>query len=130
MEFFKLGLILKKKSQPFDGYIANRDNEKFIFYKRVYNLFSLEKLKEYLEKTHSPKLAVVFGSYSLGEDIESSDIDLLILTKGKTKIDVKRFEKELKKEINVIVFDNLNKLDNQIRNKVYNGFVICGGFDG
>ena len=121
-------LIFPKKSQPFDGYIANRDNEEFIFKKRIYNLDSLEKLKNYLEKNFYLKLAVVFGSYSIGEDREDSDIDLLIVSKNK-KIDLEKFEKELKREINILVLNNINKLEEPILNKVYNGFTICGGFD-
>jgi len=127
-ELFEENLIIPKKSSPFDGYVANRDCERFIFLKRVYNFGSLEKLKIYLEKSFYPTLAVVFGSYSLGEDIENSDLDLLIVSKIK-KIDLKKFEKELKREVNILVIDSLNKLEQPILNKVYNGFVICGGFD-
>lgn len=128
-EFVKEGLIIPKESKPFRGYLANRENEKFLFYKKIYNLYSLNGIKEYLEKNYSPKLAVVFGSYSLGEDIESSDIDLIILSKSKQKIDLKKFEKELHREINLLITDNLNKLEKPILDKIYNGFVICGGFD-
>lgn len=121
-------LIISKKSKPFNGYIANRDNEDFIFYKRIYNFYSLKEIKDYLSKHLSPKLAVVFGSYSLGEDIEGSDIDFLILSKSKKKLDLTSFEKELKREINVIIIKDLKKLDKNIIKRVYNGFVICGGF--
>ncbi len=128
-EFLEQGLILKKESKPFNGFVANRENEDFIFYKRIYNLYSIKKIKKHLEKNHSPNLALVFGSYSLGEDIENSDIDLLIISKSKQEIKLKEFEKELKREINPMQLDNINKLDKPILNKVKNGFVICGGFD-
>ncbi len=128
-EFLKEGLIIPKKSKPFNGYIANRENEKFIFLKQIYNLYSLEKLKNYLKKNYYPKLAVVFGSYSLGEDIENSDIDLLIVSKSKKEINLKKFEKDLQREINILLIDNLNKLEKPILNKIHNGIVICGGFD-
>lgn len=121
-------LIIPKNSKPFSGYVANRENPEFIALKRNYNLNSLNKLKNYLELKLSPKLAVLFGSYSLGEDMENSDIDLLIITK-KNKIEIKEFEKELKREINLLILDNLNKLEKPILNKVYNGIVISGGFD-
>jgi predicted nucleotidyltransferase len=71
---------------------------------------------------------LVFGSYSIGEDIESSDIDLFMISKSK-KIDVKKFEKKLKREINLLVVDNLNKIEKPLLNKIYNGIVLCGGFD-
>jgi len=79
----KENLIIKKESKPFDGYVANRNNQKFIFLKKVYNLFSLEEIKDFVQKNISPKLFIVFGSYSLGEDIENSDIDLFILSQIK-----------------------------------------------
>ena len=34
----KADIIKKKESKPFTGYIANRENDIFIFMKRVYNL--------------------------------------------------------------------------------------------
>jgi len=124
----KENLIIPKESKPFSGYIANRENSEFIFLKKAYNLSALFELKKYLEKTIYPKLAVVFGSYSLGEDIETSDIDLLVISNGK-KIDLKKFEKDLKREINVLVINDLKKVEKPILNKIYNGFIICGGFD-
>lgn len=127
--FEKENLILKKESKPFNGYIANRDNWRFIFYKRIYNMYALEKLKEYFEKNYYPELAVVFGSYSIGEDVEKSDIDLLIVSKSKKDIDLKKFEKELSREINLIKVDSLNKLEKPLLDKIYNGMIICGGFD-
>lgn len=122
-------LILPKKSFPFSGYVANRENLDFIFLKRLYNLYSLKNLKEFLEKNHFPKLVAVFGSYANGEDIESSDIDLFILSKKK-RFDISDFEKKLEREINLIVVDNINKLDKKLLKKIYNGVVISGGFDG
>jgi len=128
-QLLKENLIIPKESRPFSGYTANRENSEFIFLKRAYNFSSLFELKEYLEKTIYPKLAVVFGSYFLGEDIETSDIDLLVISKLKNKIDLKTFEKNLKREINVLIINDLKKIEKPILNKIYNGFVICGGFD-
>ncbi len=128
-KLLKEGLIIQKKAKPFSGYVGNRENEDFIFYKKIYNFYSLKELKNFIYKNFCPKLAVVFGSYSLGEDIEGSDIDILIISNLKKKIDLSKFEKELKREINVINVNTLNKLDKPILKKVYNGFLICGGFD-
>ncbi len=127
-EFEKEGLIIKKESKPFRGYIANRDNEDFIFYKRVYNFNSLNELKKYISKEGSPKLLVVFGSYALGEDIEESDIDLLIVTKGEKHFNFEKFEKSLKREINPIILEEIEELDKNLKNQVHNGFILFGSF--
>ena len=125
----KESFIVKKKSHPFDGYVANRENEKFIFEKRVYNFSTLFDLRKKIVEEIHPKAIVVFGSYFLGEDVETSDIDILIVSKVK-KIKLKKFESKLQRKINVLVVGNLNELDKNVRKKVVNGFVFHGSLDG
>jgi predicted nucleotidyltransferase len=126
--FLKEGLIKRKKAKPFNGFIANRENEDFIFYKRVYNLYSLKELVDFLTSEYYPKLLVVYGSYSFGLDVESSDIDILVLTKTKKDINLKKFEKKLERSIHLLVIDSLRKLNKSLLKKVYNGIVLHGGF--
>jgi len=125
-ELLKIGLIMEKESKPFNGYVANRENEMFLFYKKSYNLFSLYEFKEKLIEILHPKTIVIFGSYSLGEDIENSDIDVLIISKIKEDIDLKHYEKKLSRKINYIIVNNLDKIDKKIQKKVINGFTIYG----
>ncbi len=124
----KEGLIKEKMAKPFNGLAANRENEDFIFYKRVYNFYSLKDLTKFLVSAYYPTLIVVFGSYARGEDVESSDIDILILSRTKKEIALEKFEEKLKRKINLLVVDKLNKLDNPILKKIYNGIVLYGGF--
>lgn len=124
----KLNLIKKKKSKPFDGLAANRENEDFIFYKRVYNLYSLKELSGFLISNYYPRLLVVFGSYSLGEDVESSDIDIFILSKAKKDVNTEIFERGLQRKINLLIVDDAEKLDKGIYGKIQNGIVLYGGF--
>jgi predicted nucleotidyltransferase len=127
-ELNKEGLIKKKESKPFDGWVANRENEEFIYYKRVYNFWSLKNLADYLENKFYPKITVVFGSYCLGEDVEDSDIDILIISKNGKNLDLKKYEKELNRGIHLIVENSLNKLNKKVRKKVKNGIVLSGSF--
>ncbi|MEK6859958.1 MAG: nucleotidyltransferase domain-containing protein [Nanoarchaeota archaeon] len=119
-------LIISKKSKPFDGYVANRENEKFLFYKRLYNQYSLYELKEKIIDTLSPKAIVLFGSYDKGEDIESSDIDILLISKIKKDINLGIFEKELNRKINIMIISDLNELDKNIEKKIINATKIYG----
>ena len=97
-------LILKKKGDIFEGYISNRDNEDFLFYKKISNLKKIKEsgLLKYLIDNFYPKAIILYGSYLKGEDIESSDIDLCIIFKSKSKIDVSKFEKRLKRKIHIL----------------------------
>ena len=120
------GIIKQKESKPFDGYIANRDNEEFLFVKKNYNLYSLYELKKTIEESVHPNATVLFGSYSRGEDIETSDIDILILSKIKKQINIENIEKILSRKINIMIIDSLDKLDKNIREKIYNGIILSG----
>ncbi len=124
----KEGMIKKKASRPFDGYVANRDDENFIFQKRAYNLLTLKELKDVFLKISFPKLLVVYGSYSIGEDTETSDIDIFILNKTKRNFDMEKLEKKLKRKIHIMTTDSITKIDASIRKKIQNGIVLHGGF--
>ena len=116
-ELLRLELIKRKKARPFDGFVANRENDDFIFYKRVYNLYSLKEVIKFLISNYYPKLFTVYGSYSIGEDIEESDIDLLIISKTQKTIELKKFEKLLKRNIHLIVEQDFKKLQKNLKFK-------------
>ena len=124
--FRSQNLINSKKSKPFNGYAANRDNDAFLFYKQAFNLLSLFDLRNLIIETIHPKSIVLFGSYSRGEDIETSDIDILIISKVKKEPKLSGIEKKLKKKINLMIIKELNELDPSILNKIYNGIVLHG----
>lgn len=129
-DLLKDELIIKKESKPFDGYVANRENSRFLFYKRVYNLYSLCNLVEKVGEEMCPRAIVLFGSYSLGEDVEGSDIDILLISKAKKELNLEKLEKTLMREINLMIVDNLKKLNKNIQKKVFNGIVLQGVLDG
>ncbi len=75
----------------------------------------------------SNPVVVLFGSYSRGEDIETSDIDLYVETKSKKEIYFKRFEKKLGKEIQMHKFASLKDVPNkELANNIINGIVLNG----
>lgn len=125
-ELLKQDLIIKKEARPFNGYAANRENDKFLFYKRAYNLYSLYDVKNIIAEEINPKTVIVFGSYSKGEDIESSDIDILIISNVKKKLDLEKAEKKLNRKINIIFSKNIEELDKPLRKNILNGLVLYG----
>lgn len=121
-------LITKRKGDIFTGYLANRDNEEFIFYKKVLNIIRLKEsglIKSIVDLVY-PESIVLFGSYSKGEDIESSDIDLLIITKEKKELKLENFEIYLKRKIHIISQKSLKNSPKELKEEVINGIVLYG----
>ncbi len=126
-ELQKEGLIKKKPSRPFDGFVANRESDDFIFFKRVYNLYSLKDLARFIAESLYPKAIILFGSYSLGEDVESSDIDIAIISKTGKELDLKKFEAKLKRNIHITTASSPEKVEINIRKKIARGIILHGG---
>lgn len=122
------GLIKKVKAEPFEGYKADRENEEFLFTKKIFNLILLrecgliEKLKEMY-----PKSIILFGSYERGEDIETSDIDLYIDSKKFDLKDKEKYEKILNRKIHLIFKDEPIE---EIKKSIANGTILFGEKNG
>jgi predicted nucleotidyltransferase len=121
-------IIFKKKGERFYGYVSNRNDDNFLFYKKILNLVKIKEsgLIENLIKALYPKTIVLYGSYYRGEDVENSDIDLLIISNKKKEFNLEKFEKLLKRRIHIISEENLNRLDKNLRLEIINGIVLYG----
>lgn len=101
----------------------------FIHSKKLFNLTQIydSRIIEYLQKELSNPVIIVFGSYSKGEDIESSDIDLYIESPSKTEISLEKFEKHLKRKIHIFRYKNINEVKNMhLANNILNGITLNG----
>lgn len=128
-ELEKEKLITKKKHRTnnFPLYYANRDGENFQFYKKISTIISIKEsgLLDYINEECWPDAIILFGSAARGEDIKNSDIDIYIQTK-QTKLNLKKYEKCLKRKINPFFEQKLNKLSKELRNNILNGVILSG----
>jgi len=121
-------LIVKKKGSVLTQVKANRDNPDFIRHKRVYNLeriYSSGIIDYLISEYNHPKIIILFGSYSRGEDIENSDIDIAVTTTKKMTLNLSRYEKIFNKPINIHEI-SLNKTSEEFRMNLANGIVLEG----
>lgn len=121
-------LVIKQKTRATDNFKANLKNKEFQNLKYLYNLYSIKSsgLIDFLNDKYSfPEAIVLFGSYSKGEDIETSDIDLAIITKKELSPDLSRFEKLLERKI-VVHEISLEKAGKEFINNLINGLILSG----
>lgn len=123
----KENLIIKKKGERFFGFIANREKD-FLFYKKIFNIMKIKEsgLLDFLINSLYPQTIILYGSYFRGEDIEDSDIDFLIISKTEKRLEIEKFEKDLKRKIHIITEPNLKKLPEEFKSEVINGLVLYG----
>lgn len=123
-------LIIKTKGKALTKVVANRENPDFIRHKRIYNLekiYDSNLIDHLISSYNSPKMIILFGSYSKGEDTEKSDIDIAIAASKKMSLDLKKYEKELKRGISIHEVD-LSKISSEFKANLQNGIVLEGSW--
>ena len=120
--------ILKKESiSGVSTYSADRNSKKFLIAKRLFNIGLIFEsgLIDHIVKEYFNPVIVLFGSYSKGEDIEDSDIDLYIETQKKQHFNLQKFEKILNRRIQVFNYRNIKEVANHhLSNNIINGVTI------
>ncbi len=123
----KENLLSTKKEAIVTNVYATR-NEKFIILKRAYNLYSIyiSGLLDFLRKHYEePEAIILFGSYSRGEDISTSDIDIAIITQKQSIPNLSIFEKRLGRPIKIYEI-KIEKAEPEFLNTLANGIVLHG----
>lgn len=124
----KEGLLLVEKTTALTVVKASTENPLFSRLKRAHNLEAIyvSGLVDFLQKKcRTPAAIICFGSYSRGDDIEKSDIDIAVISGAETDADLGKFEKLLGREISMH-FVNLKKISAEFRLNLCNGIVLEG----
>lgn len=124
--------LLRVRKDKVSGRLSiglNKDNPNIYFMKRVENLRLIYEsgLAAYLSERFPGSTIILFGSYSFGEDIIDSDIDIAIIGSGEKDLDVEKFSKLLERGISLNFYDNLNEVNKNLKENILNGIAISGG---
>ncbi len=128
-ELGKEGILKTIKIGRVVFYTADRSSQTYILEKKLFNIRCLYSsgLIEYLRIGLSNPTIVVFGSYAKGEDIEDSDIDLYVETPSKKEVGLGKFEKALKRKIQIFRYKNIGDVKNiHLANNILNGINLNG----
>ncbi len=122
----RYGFIKSEKKGVYKSYVS-AENELFRTYKRNDVLLRLYEcgVVDFLADSFVPDAIVLFGSASRGEDIENSDIDLLLISKER-KAELKCFETKLKRKIALQFEEDISEMPKELMNNIINGIVLHG----
>lgn len=126
----KKEILKERKERLLNLYKANMESD---LYKDIKVFYNIRKLKDSglikeLNKFYLLPTIILFGSCASGNDTETSDIDLLIISeKTKEFPNLKKFEKKIKKKIQLLVVKDIKELkNNHLINNILNGITIQG----
>jgi len=121
------GLLKKRLDKVYLLFRANRENTVLKDLARSYWRQQLKNLIDYLNsELHSPAI-ILFGSLAKLETKKDSDIDIALLTSIDKKIILDKYEKILKRRIQLFIFKSLTKITNkELKINVMNGYLIQG----
>lgn len=122
------GLVKVEKKRHIVEVFADIENNAFLRKKRVFNISQIYEsdIVDFISKKIDAELISVIGSYSRGEDIEKSDIDIVVISSEKNKeIDLSRFEKNLGRKIHLLVL-NYNEISDEFYTNLINGVILYG----
>lgn len=129
----KEGLILIKQDKDTKRWSIelNRENHKIMQFKRNNNIRLIYEsgLADFLEKEFAGATIILFGSYSRGEDIINSDIDIAIIGRKDKNINLDKYEKELERKIHLSFFQSFKDINKHLKENLCNGIVFAGGVE-
>ncbi|MBM3234084.1 winged helix-turn-helix transcriptional regulator [Candidatus Pacearchaeota archaeon] len=110
---------------------ANSGNDDFKNLKRVSNLkkIYLSGLSHFLSEKFPLSTIILFGSYSRGEDIENSDIDIAVIGSKEREISLEKYEKLVQRKINLQFYPSLKNIEINLKSNILNGITLKGGID-
>jgi hypothetical protein len=123
---WKSGFLQKVKNGVYHSYKASLNDA----YRRLKSNDLLIRLEECglikaIGERCTPNCIVLYGSGVEGRDDERGDIDLFIQSKEQ-KIDIRPYEKSLKRKISLLFEPSMDKLESGFKNTLANGLVLRG----
>ncbi len=124
-------LIKLEKTKTINFISFNRESKRTIELKRASNLKNIyvSGLSDYLEENLPGSTIILFGSYSRGEDIVSSDIDIAVIERKNKLLELEKYEKVLKRKININFYDSWKDINKHLKNNILNGILLHGSIE-
>ena len=122
------GLLLMEEEKKQHLYHANRENQLFIKLQRAYCLQEFKGLINFLEEEYLHPVVVLFGSFAKAEVSKNSDIDIAIFSPTKKRVDLAKFEKRLRRQIQLFIFRNREEANPELLNNILNGTLLSGSW--
>lgn len=126
-EFESEGLLKKRMDKGYLLFRANRENPTLKDLAKIYWRQKLKEVIEYLNSHLYEPVIILFGSLTKLETKKDSDIDVAIFTNINKKINLEKFEKSLKRKIQLFRFKSLADINSkELKMNILNSYILQG----
>jgi predicted nucleotidyltransferase len=127
-KLLKMNFVNIEKTKTINFISLNRDKSLVVELKRAENLkdIYLSGLSDYLGEQLAGSTIILFGSYSKGEDTNTSDIDIAVIERKEKSLQLETYEKKLNKKININFYNSWSSIHNSLKNNILNGIILHG----
>src|SRR3989344_3430553 len=126
-DFVKRGYLEQRAERGHLMFTLHPENEEVVDLNKLYWKQKLQKLIQEFQTKLTGASGILFGSLAKAEAKSNSDVDLAILAPEKKTIELKSFEKSLRRKISVYWFKSLSEVKNEhLRNNILNGVFLFG----
>ncbi len=109
----------------------NGENSQIFWLKRADNLKQIYEsgFTSFLRDSFPGCTIILFGSYSKGEDIFTSDIDIAVVGSMEKEMNLSKFEKILYRKIILNFYPSFKKVHKNLLENILNGIILTGGVE-
>ena len=133
-KYEKKGIIKSERKLNHLFFRANTQNIEFKHLKLFYNvkiIYDSGLIDFLIKEFNHPEAIILFGSFARAEDIESSDIDICMISPNKEDSELDKFEKKLKHKIQLFVLsrkdiERMKEKNKELLNNILNGINLEG----
>lgn len=123
--------LVKLKSMGLVTKDNQASNTRFFKIKKIH--YFIEKMYTsgligYLNKVYVPSCIILFGSFRKGDSVNTSDIDIFLITTKKKEVNLEKFEQRLKHKIQLFKEADSGNLPGKLFNNIANGIKLEGFF--
>ncbi len=119
------GILKSRKERNYLLFRINKDSSISRDLSRIYWESKLREVVDYLGK-FSPSAIILFGSLAKLENKKESDIDIVVLGISNKNLNLKKFERKLKRELQIFQYSSLDKINEELKLNVINGYILGG----
>lgn len=125
-EYGKQGILKSRGERNILLFNINRESLLLKVLARAYWQFRLKSLIDFLRHELMASSIVLFGSTSKLETQRNSDFDIIVISSFKKTPSLKKFEKELGRNIQLFNFKSFDKINSNLRTAALNGHILWG----